>query len=61
MMVITSVAATSFAILLLFSLPSCLRLRATPFSAEGMGACTYPRIHPTPALTLTHAVTITRP
>jgi hypothetical protein len=38
MMVLASVAATSFAILLLFSLPSCLRLRATPFSAEGVGA-----------------------
>jgi hypothetical protein len=39
MMVLTSVATTSFAILLLFSLPSCLHLRATPFSAEGVGAC----------------------
>ena len=38
MMVLASVAATSFVILLLFSLPSCLRLRATPFSAEGVGA-----------------------
>jgi hypothetical protein len=27
------------AILLLFSLPSCLHLRVTPFSAEGVGAC----------------------
>jgi hypothetical protein len=36
MIVLVSVAATSFAILLLFSLPSCLRLRATPFSAEGV-------------------------
>jgi hypothetical protein len=35
---IASVVATSFAILLLFSPPSCLRLCATPFSAEGMGA-----------------------
>jgi hypothetical protein len=33
-----SVAATLFAIVLLFSLPLCLRLRATPFSAEGVGA-----------------------
>jgi hypothetical protein len=40
MMVLASVAATSFAILLLFFLPSCLCLRATPFSAEGMGAGT---------------------
>ena len=39
MMVLASVATTSFAILLLFSLPSCLHLRATPFSAEGVGAC----------------------
>jgi hypothetical protein len=40
MMVLVSVATTSFAIQLLFSLPSCLHLRATPFSAEGVGACT---------------------
>jgi hypothetical protein len=39
MMVLASVATTSFVILLLFSLPSCLHLRATPFSAEGVGAC----------------------
>jgi hypothetical protein len=38
MMVLASVATTSFAILLLFFLPSCLHLRATPFSAEGVGA-----------------------
>jgi hypothetical protein len=37
-MVLASVATTSFVILLLFSLPSCLKLRATPFSAEGIGA-----------------------
>ncbi|PWZ23039.1 hypothetical protein Zm00014a_008976 [Zea mays] len=36
-MVLASVATTSVAILLLFSLPSCLHLRATPFSAEGVG------------------------
>jgi hypothetical protein len=40
-MVLASVTSTSFAILLLFSLPSCLRLRATPFLAEGVGACTF--------------------
>jgi hypothetical protein len=42
MMVLTSVVTTLFVfvILLLFSLPSCLHLRATPFSAEGIGACT---------------------
>jgi hypothetical protein len=39
MMVLASVATTSFAILLLFSLPSCLHLRTTPFSAKGVGAC----------------------
>ena len=38
MMVLALVAATSFAILLLFSLPSCLHLRTTSFSAEGVGA-----------------------
>lgn len=39
MMVLASVATTSFAILLLFSLPSCLHLRTTPLSAESVGAC----------------------
>jgi hypothetical protein len=39
MMVLASVATTSFVLLLLFSLPSCLHLRPTPFSAEGVGAC----------------------
>jgi hypothetical protein len=37
-MVLDSVTATSFVILLLFSLLSCIHLRATPFSAEGVGA-----------------------
>jgi hypothetical protein len=38
-MVLASVAATLFPIMLLFlSLPSCLRLRTTPFSAESVGA-----------------------
>jgi hypothetical protein len=37
MMVLASVAATSFVMLLLFSLPSYLRLRAIPFST-GVGA-----------------------
>jgi hypothetical protein len=37
-MVIVSVVTTSFVILLLFSLPSCLHLRATSFSTEGVGA-----------------------
>jgi hypothetical protein len=39
MMVLASVATTSFVILLLFSLPSCLHLRATTFSTKGIGAC----------------------
>jgi hypothetical protein len=39
MIVLASIAATSFSIQLLFSLLSCLRLRATPFSTEGVGAC----------------------
>jgi hypothetical protein len=38
MMVLASVATTSSIILLLFSLLPCLYLRATPFSAEGVGA-----------------------
>ena len=37
MMVLASVTITSFVTLLLFSLPSCLHLRATPFSTEGVG------------------------
>jgi hypothetical protein len=36
--VLVLVVITSFVILLFFSLPSCLHLRATPFSAEGVGA-----------------------
>jgi hypothetical protein len=42
MMALASFATTSFTIVLLFSLPSCLHLRATPFSAEGVGACAPP-------------------
>jgi hypothetical protein len=38
MMVLVSVATTSFIILLLFSLPSCLHLRTTTFSEKGVGA-----------------------
>jgi hypothetical protein len=38
MIILASVAATSFAILHLFFLPSCLRLCVTPFSVEGVGA-----------------------
>jgi hypothetical protein len=39
MTVLASVANTLFRILFLFSILSCLHLRATPFSAEGVGAC----------------------
>ncbi|PWZ33189.1 hypothetical protein Zm00014a_001887 [Zea mays] len=39
-MVLASVATTSFTIILFFSLPSCLYLRATPFSSECLAACT---------------------
>jgi hypothetical protein len=39
MMVLASVATTSFAIIHLFSLLSCLQLCATPFLAEDVGAC----------------------
>jgi hypothetical protein len=60
-MVIASVAVTSFTILLLFSLLSCLHLRVTPFSTEGVGAgasSSYPSdIIPTP----TRAVAIAHP
>jgi hypothetical protein len=38
MMVLALVSATSFSILLLFSLPSCLHLHVTPFSAKGVEA-----------------------
>jgi hypothetical protein len=38
MMVLASIATTSFTILLLFSLPSCLYLHTTPFLAEDIGA-----------------------
>jgi hypothetical protein len=38
MMISASVVATSFVIMLLFSLPSCLRICATPFSVECVGA-----------------------
>jgi hypothetical protein len=61
MMVIVSVATTSFAILLLFSLPSCLHLRAIPFSAEGVGACASSCIRPTPVPTPTRTVAIAHP
>jgi hypothetical protein len=56
-----SVATTSFAILLLFSLPSCLHLRATPFSAEGIGAGASSPYSPDTRPTPTRAVAIPRP
>jgi hypothetical protein len=43
MMVLASVATTSFVILLIFSLPSSLHFRTTPCSVEGVGAgASYP-------------------
>jgi hypothetical protein len=44
-----------------FSLPSCLHLYATPFSAEGIGADASSPYSFTPAPTPTRAVAITRP
>jgi hypothetical protein len=61
MMVLVLVATNSFVILLLLSLPSCLHLRATPFSVEGVGACASSRIRSTPAPTPTSVVAIVRP
>jgi hypothetical protein len=61
MMVLVSVATTSFAILLLFSLPSCLHLRATPFSAEGVGALASSLYPSDTNPTLTRVVAIARP
>jgi hypothetical protein len=61
MMILALVATTSFTILLLFSLPSCLHLRATPFSAEGVGECASSSYSSTPAPTPTHAMAIARP
>jgi hypothetical protein len=61
MMVLTSVAATSFVILLIFSLPSCLRLRATHSRQTAWEQASPLRISPTPAPTPTRAVAIARP
>jgi hypothetical protein len=61
MMVPASVITTSFVILLLFSLPSCLHLRATSFSAEGVGACAFSSYSSTPTPTPTRAVATARP
>jgi hypothetical protein len=60
-MVLASVATTSFAILLLFSLPSCLHLRVTPFLAEGVGACAYSPYSSDTSLDTDSAVAIAHP
>jgi hypothetical protein len=51
MMVLVSVDATSFVILLLFSLPSCLHLGATHSRQRACEHAPPPRIRPTPAPT----------
>jgi hypothetical protein len=61
MMVLASVVTTLFTILLIFSLPSCLYLRTTSFSAESVGAGASSRIRPTLAPTPTRTVAITCP
>jgi hypothetical protein len=55
MIVLTSVAATSFVILLLFSLPSCLCPRATTSLQRAWEQAPSLRIRPTPAWTPTRA------
>jgi hypothetical protein len=61
MMVLASVVATSFIILLLFSLPSCLPLHATHSQQRAWEQAPPLRILPTPAPTQTRAVAIARP
>jgi hypothetical protein len=61
MMVLASVAATSFVILLLFSLPSCLRLCATHSQHRAWEQAPSPRICPTLASKPTRAAAIARP
>jgi hypothetical protein len=60
-MVIASVDATLFAILLLFSLPSCLRLRATHSRQRAWEQASSPHIRPTPAPIPTCVVAIALP
>jgi hypothetical protein len=60
-MVLISVVVISFVILLIFSLPSCIRLRATPFSQRAWEQAPPPRIRRTPVPTPTRAVSIARP
>jgi hypothetical protein len=59
-MVLASVADTSFAILLLFSLPHAFA-SAHPFLAEGVGEGASSPIRLTPAPTHTRVVAIARP
>jgi hypothetical protein len=60
-MVLASVVATSFVILLLFSPPSCLHLCATHSRQRAWEQVPPPRIRLTPAPTPTRAVAIARP
>jgi hypothetical protein len=60
-MVFDSVAATSFTIMLLFSLPSCFRLRVTYSRQRAWEQAPPHRIRPTLASTPTRAVAIARP
>jgi hypothetical protein len=60
MMVLASVAATSFIILLIFSLHSCLRLCAMHSRQRAWEQAPPPRIRLTPALTRTHVVVINK-
>jgi hypothetical protein len=61
MMVLASVAATSFAILHLFSLPSCLRLPPPHSRQRAWEQSPPPRIRSTPATTSTRSVDMARP
>ena len=61
MMFIASVASTLFVILLLFSHPSCLRLRVTHSQQRAWEQTSPPRIRLTPAPTSTCAVAIALP
>jgi hypothetical protein len=61
MMVLVSVAATSFAILLIFSLPSCLRLPPPHSRQRAWEQSPPPRIRSTPAPTPTRSVDMASP
>jgi hypothetical protein len=61
MMVLASIPVTLFTILLLFSLPSCLRLCATRSRQRAWEQAPPPGIRSTPAPTLTRAMAIVRP